>query len=451
MKTRTIHGLMLAATASFLSVGSAQIPAEWRPDDLGARSQWFGVEVSRFPSRMLASGVEDSLRSFGWGPVKIVEHPNGEASVVLGEVTNPADAYYLAEELRIQNVAQGKVVALPVEPRAPLGYTGESLLPAFAPSQETGPGKTLSANDAHTRIESEEPQFDSTRKAVAQDFLKAWGDGDEKNPVVGRGALSVCDYFLEKQTEPELILYLAGRVARGQWGATPDEKSRAAQITSELLYGYRRDWRGAWRAAKAIEASAVTTDAKALARLRQAALMVELIERRIDPGPTFAEIRSELRVAHEGIDPAAENTEQRVELVYVETFAWEGNWSRVEELSRAFLKDHPKETASRALVKILLAQSLERTQQIDEAKKLLIEVIGTGDFAGDPIRLGMETLDVKRLANEKLRYFNQMTEGLMDPAAKPKANEDLKDNEEKDAKDNKPKSGDSAKDSEKLR
>jgi hypothetical protein len=413
---RVVASLALMAMAALAA--PAGIPPEWSPADYPARAQanWWGVEVARFPSRLLASGVEQSLLNYGWGPVILSETADGQTSVVVGEMQFLGDAWFLAEEMRVQRLAEPRIVPLPISTtgRAPRGYSAAPLLPPFTPSTPRAALATPGEDAMRTAVERLMLTIDDeTRLGQLRSLLSLWAAGNFNDPALGTGAVVAARSLWDKMVEPEVSLFLAGRVARGEWAAPTADRLAARELMADLLYGHRRDWRAAWIAARELEvAEGRDPVRRSMDRLRQAALMVEIFQRGVEPVPTMADVRLRLRRAHEGLPVGSSEAERRIHLVYIQTFAWEGDWSRVETLARAYLRDHAAPgapaTAHAALARVLLAQSLERHERYDEALRILSEVINTPIPAEERLRLGVTTRDITEEARVLYRRFQQL-------------------------------------------
>ena len=337
---------------------------------------------------------------------------------MVGEVSAVGEAYYLAEELRVQGIAEGRVVELPPElrPLKPRGITGE-YLPAFLATIDRSPKTKPKAQKIREKIASEtreETAGEKNSKASIQLFLKAWERGEDRNPDIGAGAIVAAETLWERRTAPEETLYIAGRVARGEWQSTAEERLRAQVLVADLLYGHRRDWRAAWQAARALEANTLrTASGQASDKLRQAALLVELADRRVQPAVEFAVIRRLLREAQEIAPETDKKIAARINSVYVQTFAWEGNWLRVEDLATGFLRDYPDELALGAMVRIQLARSYERTRAYAKAASELDTVIGTSIPYDQFPRLGIQTLDPRDYARLEYSRITRIQAGAL--------------------------------------
>lgn len=412
---------------SWLPAQAAPIPPEWHPDDYPSRaaSAWYGVEVAHFPSRILAEGVERALISNGWGPVLLLDGDDGSCRVVVGEVTRVADAWYLKKELAAQRLADGRVVELPLprDGRPAAGFNTAPLLEPFTPTDGRGLPGEMTAEEARRRLRTLALEIDGDAPAgedVPADaadqlvlaFLDAWQSGDWDEETAGSGAVIAARRLWSNHSEPDLALHIAARVARGEWAAPPEKVEEARLLAARLLYAHRRDWRGAWAAVRLMEGERTRPLASRLDdRLRQAALLVELHDRAGDPRPTLAQVRQHLRRTQEMIPADGHGeTARSLQLVYLQTFAWEGNWGRVEELTRAWLKRHdtePSPSGQALLARYFLARSLERHEAWDEAQELLASIVTANVDPAKRLRLGLTTRDIALEARQLQQRFRE--------------------------------------------
>lgn len=411
---------------ALLPAAGSSVPPEWRAGDYPERpaSAWYGVEVAEFPSRLLAEGVERSLAGNGWGPVLLVDGPEGSCRVVLGEMARVADAWYVKKELAAQRIAGGRVVELPLagDGRSARGFNTSPLLEPFTPTDHRDLPPGMTADDIRRKLRVLALEMDGDEGAspsaevdnqMIRAFLDAWQAGNTAEEIVGRGAVIAAQRLWSTYSEPDIVLHLAGKVARGEWSAPPDQVEEARLLAGALLYSHRRDWRGAWAATRLLEGDRSRPLASRIDdRLRQAALLVELYDTADGPRPTPAQIRLHLRRTQEMI-PAGSDLQAAaasVGLIYLQTFAWEGKWARVEELSRAWLDRHDDEirpSGQAMLVRYLLAQSLERREAWEEAVELLASITGSSVDPAKRLRMGRDVRDLSLEARELRRRFQE--------------------------------------------
>lgn len=397
-----LRRLFVTSLFSLPALLPGAVPVEWSPSDYArAPSHWWAVEVARFPSPSLAAAVEQTLSTQGWAPVQVLERDGGHV-VAVGEVDALGAAHFLVRELEAQNLAEGGVVALPRAQHPPRGFTGPVLPPFLAT-----PGTLPEAPPADERAAQEQlrnalldlsgPEADEAQAALA-----LWLEDKTEEEDFAEGIIAAAQLLWQERVEPGLTYFLASTIARGDWPATAEQRVQAGEVVSDLLYGWASDWRGAWSAARALENHPARSNAgEARDGLRRAALLVELTRTGAHPSPTMGDVRLHLRRLREGIAASETEVAVKIDLVYLQTFAWEGNWDRVEQLGRAFLGDYPEELAERNAARILVAQSLERHRRWDEAIGLLDRVLAQPEPVADRFRYGLEQADLQARARDE--------------------------------------------------
>lgn len=394
MMTRLVRYAAAAAIAAFASAASAEVSSAWHDGDYPAEPpRPWTVELARFPSEFVAQHLLSALQDAGMAPLSLEVASDGSAAVALGAVADAGEAWYIAEEIRAAKIAEARVAPLETT------RTASSLAPqypAMAPFAPT-PGMANDATPDSVRDEVARlaiVEGDASLKSHIEEFLSLWKTAQVFDPRVGEGAVLAAERLWTKRIRPEECLYLAGKVARGEWTASPASRMRAQEIASELLYGHRRDWRAAWSAARALESTAGRTEEqRAMDRVRLGALLVELAADKRLPGFGFSHVRQYLRRAAESAPASARLANSRLQLIYLQTFAWEGNWARVEEVARDLVAKHPEDLAAAATARILLARSLERKRDWDGALEQLSIVQTAGLPSEHHFRLGMELVD----------------------------------------------------------
>jgi hypothetical protein len=333
--------------------------------------------------------------------------------VLVGELTTVAEAEYLCRELTLQSVADGRVVAVATTSDAPRVLHGPLLAPFETPDEPrfdvAKMAERIRALDLSNQLE----------QGQAAALLAAMGTEGTMTGDIGLTAVLVAERCMALRAEPDLALFLSCTVAAGVWPATAQVAERAQRLAADLLYGHQRDWRASWAASRAIATGSTSAVYRTEARLRQAALQLELIREGITPAPAFADVRRQIRQAYETA-PEQDQAEllERAQVLYISTFAWEGNWDRVEVLADAWLKEYDATTARGVMVRTLLAKSLFRKELFSEARTLLTSAIATPLNATDFLPLGFESRDPRNSAIIALKQLGRL-EGGSDPLPAP--------------------------------
>lgn len=385
-------------------------PSEWEPTDYPAEPPgWLAVEVARFPSELLAEGTRGALEEAGWGPVRLRGTQGGEVAVLVGEVSDTGTAWFLRDELEHLRVAKGRLVQVAAEPGvSPRGFTGP-LSRAYEVAIPRATEDRL-MRELGQRLGSL-PEEDQT--AVAR-TVSGYLDDTTAPERMAEGAIRAAANLWQAGRQPELALLLSSRVASGTWPAGEDAPlvdEMAREIAFELIYGEQRDWRGAWRITQETLDTATRDVDRARALMRQAALLVDLIDRRVSPAPSFADVRVRLRRAHELAPSGERGLQARIGYLYIRTFTWEGNWERVEALASAFGERHGDVEPYASLARVLVAKSYERGARIEDALAILTEVAGKAFPHQEYLRMGMTMVDPAQVAlRERARFLEMIGE-----------------------------------------
>ena len=110
----------------------------------------------------------------------------------------------------------------------------------------TAPAKPPTEDETRERLRSAAEMAHGTPDSQATFvMLDLWEKKDFANPQFADGALAASRLLWKQKAEPEMLLFIAGKLARGEWPASPEQRVAAGDFVADLLYGYRRDWRGA--------------------------------------------------------------------------------------------------------------------------------------------------------------------------------------------------------------
>ena len=419
----SIKSVLTTLAASILltsSVMAADPPACWQMEDLPqAPPSWYAVRVAKFPSSLLAEGVQKGLQESGWGPVQLETAPDGETVVLLGQLYGSAQAWALYHELKNQKVAQGEIVPMAVSANKTKGFSGpttrafEVVFPADPQAQ-----KQLQ-DELSDELEMMAGELDGDQEKLIREMLVKLKAGELSDPALARGAVTAAQIFWDRKVAAEPALYLASRVASGNWpvAATDQDKLfQAKNLTYDLLYGTRRDWLGAWKIAIEMERQAGESgELKAQNLLRQAALMVDLIQQQADPRPSFEVVRERLLAARHAAPESSTVLLAQVEYLYLQTFAWQGNWDRVEELATALSREYEESAPVYAgLSRVWLAKSLERHERYRKAVEILQDELSNRYAQSVWPRRGYKTFNPHQFASDTLTYFQDlaMSQGI---------------------------------------
>ncbi len=385
--------------------------AIWKSGDIEDQPIRYAVQMVSFPSSTLAEGVASTMRNLDWKPVRVVTQ-DGSSSVMLGNFSRFADAAYIAEELDVQKLSVEKIVILPRGTQSvPTEIEGPTL-PAFA-VVETQDSKNMTWERINARLESMSSLVGGESGDELQFHLNRL-NANESPDIKAASATFLADFLMTQHEEPETCLYLAGNVARNVWKGSSVERLRCAEIVADLLYGYRRDWRGAWAASNALLHDADRSIAgKSRDQLRMIALEVELASGPESPRPSWGSIRSHLREAYDATPVSEQRLLCKMELVNLQTFAWEGDWARVEELAQLFLSRYAEiYPGESSLARLQLAQSLERKEDYEGALEILGVVLNTQLSGSDQLYMGTEARDFHADARTLRNRFVSLSAGI---------------------------------------
>lgn len=419
----SIKSVLTTLSAGILltsSVMAAAPPAYWQIEDLPkAPPSWFAVQVAKFPSSLLAEGVQKGLQESGWGPVQLETAPDGETVVLLGQLSGSAQAWTLYHELKSQKVAKGAIVPMAVTANKSQGFSGPTKK-AFEVVFPSDPQAQKQLQDELSdELEMMAGELDGDQEKLIREMLVKLQAGKLRDPALARGAVTAAQVFWDRKVASEPALYLASRVASGNWpvAATDQDKLfQAKNLTYDLLYGTRRDWLGAWKIATEMERQAGESgEVKSQNLLRQAALMVDLVQQQSDPKPSFEVVREKLLAARHAAPETSTLLLAQIDYLYLQTFAWQGNWNRVEEMATALSEKYQESAPVYAgLSRVWLAKSLERHERYRKAVEILQAELSNRYAQSLWPRRGYKTLNPYKFTSDTFTYFQDlaMSQGI---------------------------------------
>lgn len=408
-----LAALALILPLSLAAVAPAQdasrplsLPEQWVTSDVAAESDRYSVVVEAFPSTLLAEAVAGSLRELGWSPV-FIDKTDDASRVLVGNLDSSADARFLAEELRLQRIADAQVATLGRERPDQEGMEGP-LLPPYVDRHKDG-SKTLRLNEVLPVLETivdRTPDPAHTQLVARLADLTTGAPETEKGPA----AAAFARHLLAGHTEPDIALFLAAKVASREWpAATNEDRLFCSELAADLLAEHRRDWHAAWASTRALLAdSHRTREGRSRDLLRRAALEIELAASGGTPKPSWPTVRATLRESWDNAAKTDYRTLASIELVYLKTFAFAGDWDSVELLADDFVSRHsrnaPGETAA---ARIWLARSLERREAWDLALTQIDRALNAAVLPEERIYMGFEPWNRRAVALRWRAHFNE--------------------------------------------
>ncbi len=417
--------LLLLFVSSSAAVYAASPPGQWSAEDYPAEpTRWYSVEVARFPSPLLANAVAEALKEEGWAPVFILDSPsNNSLSVMIGHFNTPSTGHFAEMEIRNQDLSDTKLLEIE-RPEEVIEFAGPLSKPYDIGLERWEDGQVAKADKYIKQLKDrvvESPPMPRGIQTSVRELTKGWLEEDIKDPNVQMidGALDAIRFLWDVQDSPDLLLFLSTQVASGHWLADASQASgreKAEEVAFQMIYGHMKDWHRAWLITTS-EINAPDSDEKrkALNLLRQAGLMIQLIQDRRTPRPTIPDVRARLRQAYEICPEEETELLARIELFYLQSFAWEGRWDRVEEIGRAMvyrLKDNP---AAIAYTKVWLARSLMRYNDPEPVKELLTSIEELDISRDDFLRYGFKELDPYKLAESAMEEIPESSEDSSEP------------------------------------
>ncbi len=377
---------------------AAPVPNSWDVRDYDPPfHRLYTIKVAQFPSEVLANGVARALNDSGWAPVRVETTAEGQFQVTLGEFAHPGRAWFVREELREQGLAEGEIITfLPTQRAAqPVGAQGP-FLPLSISTATSAEGMLQRYRSEIMDISISLETDDRQRIEVMVD---AWEKSDWRNEELGNGAAVFARKLWDARQSGDLAIYLTTQVASGEWAASSSAKINATSLMAELHYGYTRNWRAAWSATRQVMANPLRDPIDRLRdRLRQEALTVHLVGEGVLTTSVFPAMRSRLRRIYEETPQDQGDLLSRIALLYVQTFAWEGKWDRVEAIASDQLALFSDITGVAAMNRILLARSLERHSLYRRAISHLEQV--SVPNSADHFRYGYEVFNPEQEARE---------------------------------------------------
>lgn len=370
------------------------LPREWVVTDVSAEQSRFGVVAAEFPSTLLAEGVASTLTNLGWMPVRVAAAGN-VSQVLVGDFATAGDAVFLADELRLQKLAEARPVRLPASlERAQVEIAGP-FVDAFLDRGVEGQAP-MTLDKAFPILEAviaSLPQDERPPLRRAFDDLRNGTGADVRGPA----AAELARLLDSTKREADVALFLATNVASGEWTAPDTARLACAELAADLLMEHRRDWRGAWSATRSLLAEPTRKDAaRGRDLLRRGALETELAAGAGDVKPSFAAARATLRQAWDATPKTEYRQLAQIELVYLKTFGMDGDWDSVELLADEFLRRHLRTAPGESLsARLWLARSQERREAWREAIANLERVASTTLLDAERLYTGFEPQDIQ--------------------------------------------------------
>ncbi len=409
--TALLASILLCFSAQNLSAQQQKTPtppAAWSAPDSRFIEEAYSLELATFPSRVLAASVAQSVESLGWRPVRILKR-GSQFGVYLGYTKTPGRIEYYRLELAAQEVAQSNVVTLDAQEIQQFEQTIEGPLTSpftdslgFNRSWFRG---TTVINNFQETIQG----LPITNTAELEQQLAVFLNRENIETVRGVAAADLLDALYDFKLLPEESFFLARQIASGELPVPGERRLKAMEVCAELYMGHFQDWRRAWETTRLL-LNDPNRDAEGKIRdeMRRLALEVQLMTQ---PNQhltaNFPRIRSELRSIFDRVPISNGKLAAKVELFFLKTYSWEGNWDRVNELAAQYIKRNQQYPGEFVEAKFLFARSLERSQQYARALEEIRDITNYFPTQREAIYSGYKTSNIQERQLRWLEYFEK--------------------------------------------
>jgi len=408
LKSGLVAFSFLLIPNSVLSQGNNP-PESWKPEDVEVVPQHFTLEIESFPSRMFAASIAQSIEDMGWSPVRLTE-ADDEFKVYYGYFEEPASARYYQLALEDQKIAEPEIIEL--RPSEAEEFRAEKVFADLDQPFQNKRGLT----DKWVMSEENRDKIQNVVNYLPEDegasVLASWNvaTSDDVDEMAQAQALAdVLKALVDQKRYPELTYYLALPIASGELPASDQDRILARETVADLEYGHFRDWKAAWASSNALLRESKRSEAgKVRDHLRKIALQIELERDRV-PGVEihWENIRSQLRQIYDMVPVEQNRLMAKVELVYLQTFAWEGDWDRVAEVGANFITRHQTHVGEVVLARFYYARSFERTGNYEAALAQLRLIEREYPTYSEALFLGYNSLDVNEQLDRWRTYFEE--------------------------------------------
>lgn len=405
----------MAALAT-ASAHGAQQPERWNGDDTAPiAATRYTVEVGTFRSRRLAEPVAHTLRELQWSPVIIEESP-GAVRVRIGDTRSIADAFAAREILAAEEVADGTITALsPAVTGVAPGLSGPFPDPFRTASTANAFGARL--QDITTSARNLGNMLTATEREALDEILVRAAQGSSDRTDYTEAFIPLLRVLHHGDGDGVLRLALAEPIARGEFGGALEHRAEAMTICFQVHYGVRGDWVRGHAAVRAmLSMDHLAPRWRATAILEEQALVAHIFAHGVQPAPSLASIRSRLAEAMQLAPETERRLLARMELLYLQSLAWEGRWDRVEDVAQEMMKRHEGLRGYSAAAAYWYARSMERSRNYPRAIRTLQAIERQVIAQEEGVRVGARVLDLRGMARDWIAYFQELEGGRTPPA-----------------------------------
>lgn len=383
-------------------------PPGWATSDARIMEEAYSLQIATFPSRLLAASVAEGLENLGWRPVRILKRGN-TFGVYLGYSRTPGRAEFYRLELAAQEVAKAEVVTIDASeiPQFEEALDGPLTSP-FADS--LGFNRSwFRSNTIVNRFQDTILGLPVTNSAELEEQLAVFLNRENTEAKRGAAAAALLRVLYEYKSLPEESFFLARQLAAGELPCSNEERVQATEVCAELYMSHFQDWRRAWATTRLLindpyrSAEGVLKD-----EMRRLALEVSLMTQPNQKlSANYPRIRSELRSIYNRVPADNARLHAKVELFFLKTYAWEGNWERVSELSRQFIQRNQQFPGEFVDAKFLYARSFEQTLQFAKAIDEIRDISNFFPTQKESLYSGYKTSNIQERQLKWLDYFER--------------------------------------------
>lgn len=381
-------------------------PVGWAVADPLPKTQSYSLLVAEFPSRVLAASLAESIESLGWYPVEVLKQGD-KFGVYVGKTESLGVAEYHRLEMISQKVAEPQVVSL--EPAQAALVEATLMGPLRSPfTDDLGYTESWFRTAlVQNRLQEQVAGLPIANPLEVMEVLVTYLNREVVELERGDAAGEVLATLYEHRILPEESFFLARLLAARELPASDETRLLAMEVCAELYQGHFKDWRRAWATNRLLQFEQGRTPAGLIRdQMRQLGLQVELQSR---TGSSyvldFPAVRAELRTLYDRVPVEDPRLGAKVELFFLQTYAWEGNWDRVNELGRQYINRNQAHKGELAAAQILYARSFEQTLEYSQAIAVLEGLSEHLPTRSEALYHGFEQMKVNDLQFKWITYF----------------------------------------------
>ncbi|MBN1900003.1 hypothetical protein JW926_01605, partial [Candidatus Sumerlaeota bacterium] len=334
----------------------------------------YGVQVFKTPTKQEALTRQEALLQKGYSPILIIRD-GVFFKVIVGSYPDILTPKWMLEKMRTE-IEEGEVVTTSNMTPIEESMNSAALTNSLPDTSKIVVEKSIAASDSLFNPERQEVTaftncLENEGDAAAQAYILNLLDTASQDDVI-RGWCMLKNSYLEMRKKDKVAAKESFKaLAEGGIASIRAHRDEALMRYAFLLTG-EKDKLGAYQAFEELKKRTDDPLRKAVAQAQQAGIVMEVARGAAGGGGTLEDCRNACMKVFDYVTPeTAPQSCSTAELMYLETYYYQGDYNKSIELGLSFLEKYPDQTRENSMAIQFIGLALNATGEYEDAIAIL--------------------------------------------------------------------------------